>query len=44
MGSVASMATLNTQPNDYAGAILIEGTIHDPDANVRLEAASALLQ
>jgi pimeloyl-ACP methyl ester carboxylesterase len=35
MGSVASMATLNAQPNDYAGAILIEGTIHDPDANVR---------
>src|SRR5215510_7963341 len=35
MGSIASMAALNTQPNDYAGAILIEGTIHDPDANVR---------
>ena len=35
MGSVASIAALNAQPNDYAGAILIEGTIHDPDANVR---------
>jgi pimeloyl-ACP methyl ester carboxylesterase len=35
MGSVASMAALNEHPNDYAGAILIEGTIHDPDANVR---------
>ena len=35
MGSIASMVALNTQPNDYAGAILIEGTIHDPDANVR---------
>ena len=35
MGSVAAMAALNAQPNDYAGAILIEGTIHDPDANVR---------
>src|SRR5215510_2353436 len=35
MGSIASMAALNAQPNDYAGAILIEGTIYDPDANVR---------
>lgn len=35
MGSVASLATLNAHPNDYAGALLIEGTIHDPDANVR---------
>ena len=35
MGSIASMAALNAQPDDYAGAILIEGTIHDPDANVR---------
>lgn len=35
MGSIASLAALNAQPNDYAGAILIEGTIHDPDANVR---------
>ena len=35
MGSIAAMAAINAQPNDYAGAILIEGTIHDPDANVR---------
>lgn len=35
MGSIAAMAALNAQPNDYAGAILIEGTIHDTDANVR---------
>jgi len=35
MGSVASIAALSATPNDYAGAILIEGTIHDPDANVR---------
>ena len=35
MGSIAAMAALNAQPDDYAGAILIEGTIHDPDANVR---------
>ena len=35
MGSVAAMAAINAQPNDYAGAILIEGTLHDPDVNVR---------
>ena len=35
MGSIASMATLNAHPNDYAGAILIEGTLHDQDATVR---------
>lgn len=35
MGSVASLAALNSSPNDYAGAILIEGTIHDPDPAVR---------
>ena len=35
MGSIAAMAAINAQPNDYAGAILIEGTIHDPDPNVR---------
>jgi hypothetical protein len=34
-GSIAAMAAINAQPNDYAGAILIEGTLHDPDANVR---------
>ena len=35
MGSVASIATLNVHPNDYAGAILMEGTIHDQHATVR---------
>jgi pimeloyl-ACP methyl ester carboxylesterase len=35
MGSVTAMAALNAHPNDYAGAILIDGTIHDPDATVR---------
>lgn len=35
MGSIASMATINAHPNDYAGAILIEGTIHDEDPTVR---------
>ena len=35
MGSIAALAALNTAPNDYAGAILIEGTIHDPDPAVR---------
>jgi pimeloyl-ACP methyl ester carboxylesterase len=35
MGSIVAMAAINAQPNDYAGAILIDGTIHDPDANVR---------
>jgi pimeloyl-ACP methyl ester carboxylesterase len=32
MGSVATAATLNAHPNDYAGAIMIEGTIYDTDA------------
>lgn len=35
MGSIAAMAALNEHPNDYAGAILIEGTVHDPDPAVR---------
>ena len=35
MGSVSALATLNAHPDDYAGAILIEGTIHDTDATVR---------
>jgi pimeloyl-ACP methyl ester carboxylesterase len=35
MGSVAATAAINAQPNDYAGALLIEGTIHDPDPAVR---------
>jgi len=35
MGSISSQALLNAHPNDYAGAILIEGTLHDTDATVR---------
>jgi len=35
MGSIASEAVLSAQPNDYVGAILIEGTLHDNDATVR---------
>jgi pimeloyl-ACP methyl ester carboxylesterase len=35
MGSIAAQASLNAHPNDYAGAILIEGTVYDTDANVR---------
>lgn len=35
LGSIASLATLNVHPNDYAGAILIEGSIYDTDATVR---------
>jgi pimeloyl-ACP methyl ester carboxylesterase len=35
MGSIASMATLNAHPDDYAGALLIEGTIHDTNPTVR---------
>ena len=35
MGSISAMAAINANPNDYAGAILIEGTIYDEDATVR---------
>lgn len=35
LGSITSLATLNAYPNDYAGAILIDGTIHDTNADVR---------
>lgn len=35
LGSIASIATINAHPNDYAGAILIEGTLYDADATVR---------
>jgi hypothetical protein len=35
MGSIAAQALLSSHPNDYAGAILIEGTLHDSDASVR---------
>jgi pimeloyl-ACP methyl ester carboxylesterase len=35
LGSIASIATINAHPNDYAGAILIEGTLYDENATVR---------
>jgi pimeloyl-ACP methyl ester carboxylesterase len=35
LGSIASIATINAHPNDYAGAILIEGTLYDENAAVR---------
>ena len=34
-GSVLSLALLNAHPNDYAGAILIEGTLHDTNPAVQ---------
>lgn len=35
LGSIASVATINAHPNDYAGAILIEGTLYDENTDVR---------
>lgn len=35
MGSIAAQGLINAHPNDYAGAIMIEGSIHETDANVR---------
>lgn len=35
MGSIAGTAAINAHPNDYAGAILIEGTLHDNDPAVQ---------
>lgn len=35
MGSISSQALINANPTDYAGAILIEGTIYDTDPAVR---------
>ena len=35
LGSVAAQALINAHPNNYAGAILIEGTLHDTNAAVR---------
>jgi pimeloyl-ACP methyl ester carboxylesterase len=35
LGSIASIATIDAHPNDYAGAILIEGTLYDENAAVR---------
>lgn len=35
LGSIASLATINAHPDDYAGAMLIDGTIYDTDPAVR---------
>lgn len=35
LGSIASLASLNAHPNDYAGAILIDGTIYDTNPAVQ---------
>ncbi len=35
LGSIASIATINAHPTEYAGAILIEGTLYDENADVR---------
>ncbi|HEY0407626.1 MAG TPA: hypothetical protein VGC89_17970 [Pyrinomonadaceae bacterium] len=35
LGSIASLATINAHPHDYAGAILIEGTLYDENPDVR---------
>lgn len=35
LGSIGSIATINAHPGDYAGAILIDGTIYDEDPAVR---------
>lgn len=35
LGSAAGIATINAYPNDYAGAILIDGTLYDDDETVR---------
>jgi len=35
LGSIASVAVINAAPDDYAGALLIEGTLYDADPQVR---------
>jgi pimeloyl-ACP methyl ester carboxylesterase len=35
LGSIIAEASLNAHPNDYAGAIMVDGTVYDTDANVR---------
>jgi pimeloyl-ACP methyl ester carboxylesterase len=35
LGSIASLATIDAYPDDYAGAILLEGTLYDENAEVR---------
>lgn len=35
LGSIVSLATINASPNDYKGAILLDGTLYDTDPAVR---------
>jgi len=35
LGSIVSVAVINAAPDDYAGALLIEGTLYDADPQVR---------
>jgi hypothetical protein len=35
LGSIASVAVINSSPRDYAGAILLDGTLYDEDPAVR---------
>ena len=35
LGSIIAEASLNAHPNAYAGAIMVDGTVYDTDANVR---------
>ena len=35
LGSIAAIATINSHPSDYAGAVLIEGTLYDENTDVR---------
>jgi pimeloyl-ACP methyl ester carboxylesterase len=35
LGSMASIAVINSSPSDYAGAVLIDGTVYDTDPQVR---------
>lgn len=35
LGAIAALATINAHPDDYAGVILIDGTIYDLDPAVR---------
>lgn len=35
LGSIAALATINAHPEEYAGAIAIEGTVYDTDPAVR---------
>ena len=35
LGSIGAIGAINEHPNDYAGAILIDGTLHDTDPAVQ---------